>query len=85
MTQPALESSKQPVQAAPSAANNGMKIVTAETIAELLSRAAASPRKRANVNLHAELSDTTGRFLERWSVGDLRTPSPPSRSASGNS
>ena len=74
MTQPALESSKQPGQAAPSAANNGMKIVTAETIADLLSRAAASPRKRANVNIHTELSDTTNRFLNAGLSGTYVRP-----------
>ena len=40
-----------------------MKIVTAETIAELLSRAAASPRKRMNLNLHAEPTTRLAGFL----------------------
>src|SRR5262249_36429137 len=40
-----------------------MRVITEETIAELLSRALASPRKRTNLNLHAELSDSTNRFL----------------------
>ena len=40
-----------------------MKIVNAETIAKLLSRAAASPRKRTNFNLHSEQTDLVGGFL----------------------
>jgi cupin fold WbuC family metalloprotein len=40
-----------------------MKIVGAEAISELLSRAAAAPRKRMNLNLHAEQTDVVGRFL----------------------
>ena len=40
-----------------------MKIVTTETIAELLTRAATAPRKRLNLNLHAEPSDPINRFL----------------------
>ena len=51
-----------------------MKIVTAETIAELLSRAAASPRKRMNLNLHAELTDPIGRFLNAGITGTYVRP-----------
>jgi cupin fold WbuC family metalloprotein len=40
-----------------------MKIVTAEAIAALVARAADSPRKRMNLNLHPELSDPIGRFV----------------------
>jgi hypothetical protein len=53
---------------------NGMKIVTAHTIVELLSRAAASPRKRANLNLHTELSDPTNRFLNAGLSGTYVRP-----------
>jgi cupin fold WbuC family metalloprotein len=51
-----------------------MKIVTAETIAELLRRAAASPRKRMNLNLHAELSDPINRFLNAGIGGTYVRP-----------
>ena len=51
-----------------------MKIVTAETIAELLSRAAASPRKRMNLNLHAEPTDSVGRFLNAGIAGTYVRP-----------
>ena len=51
-----------------------MKIVTAETIAELLSRAAASPRKRMNLNLHAESTDPIGRFLNAGIAGTYVRP-----------
>jgi cupin fold WbuC family metalloprotein len=51
-----------------------MKIVTAEMIAELLSRAAASPRKRMNLNLHAELTDPISRFLNAGIVGTYVRP-----------
>jgi cupin fold WbuC family metalloprotein len=51
-----------------------MKVVAAETIAELLSRAAASPRKRMNFNLHAELTDTTNRFLNTGIAGTYVRP-----------
>jgi cupin fold WbuC family metalloprotein len=46
-----------------------MNVGAAETIAELLSRAAASPRKTMNLNLHAELADTTNRFLNAGIAG----------------
>ena len=51
-----------------------MKIVTAETIAGLLSRAAASPRKRMNLNLHAELTDPIRRFLNAGIAGTYVRP-----------
>jgi cupin fold WbuC family metalloprotein len=51
-----------------------MNIVTAETIAELLSRAAASPRKRMNLNLHAEPADPIGRFLNAGIAGTYVRP-----------
>ena len=51
-----------------------MKIVTAETIAELLSRAAASPRKRMNLNLHAEPTHSVGRFLNAGIAGTYVRP-----------
>jgi cupin fold WbuC family metalloprotein len=51
-----------------------MKIVTAEMIAELLSRAAASPRKRMNLNLHAELTDPIARFLNAGIAGTYVRP-----------
>jgi cupin fold WbuC family metalloprotein len=51
-----------------------MKIVTAEMIAELLSRSAASPRKRMNLNLHAELTDPISRFLNAGIAGTYVRP-----------
>ena len=51
-----------------------MKIVNAEAIAELLSRAAASPRKRMNLNLHAEQTDSVGRFLNAGIAGTYVRP-----------
>jgi cupin fold WbuC family metalloprotein len=51
-----------------------MKIVTAETIAELLFRAAASPRKRMNLNLHAKPTDPIGRFLNAGIAGTYVRP-----------
>ena len=51
-----------------------MKIVTAEAMAELLSRAAASPRKRMNLNLHAEPTDSVGRFLNAGIAGTYVRP-----------
>ena len=49
-------------------------IITPETITELLSQAAASPRKRANLNLHTELADPTGRFLNAGLSGTYVCP-----------
>jgi hypothetical protein len=40
-----------------------MKIVNKTTVGDLLLRAAASPRKRMNHNLHAELVDPINRFV----------------------
>ena len=51
-----------------------MKIVNAKALAELLSRAAASPRKRMNLNLHDQLSDPTGRFLNAGIAGTYVRP-----------
>ena len=51
-----------------------MRIITEETIAELLSRALASPRKRTNLNLHDELSDPTNRFLNVGIAGTYVRP-----------
>jgi cupin fold WbuC family metalloprotein len=51
-----------------------MKIITAEMIAKLLSRAAASPRKRMNLNLHAEPTDPIGRFLNAGIAGTYVRP-----------
>jgi cupin fold WbuC family metalloprotein len=51
-----------------------MKIITAEIIAELLSSAAASPRKRKNLNLHAELTDPIARFLNAGIAGTYVRP-----------
>jgi cupin fold WbuC family metalloprotein len=51
-----------------------MKIVTKETIAELLAHAAVMPRKRVNFNLHAELSDPVNRFLNAGVAGTYVRP-----------
>jgi cupin fold WbuC family metalloprotein len=51
-----------------------MKIVTAETIGELLSRAGASPRKRMNLNLHSEPTDPICRFLNAGIAGTYVRP-----------
>jgi cupin fold WbuC family metalloprotein len=56
------------------ARNLEMKIVTAETMAALLERAAAAPRKRMNLNLHAELSDPVCRFLNAGLAGTYVRP-----------
>jgi cupin fold WbuC family metalloprotein len=55
-------------------ARETMKVVNAEAIAELLSRAAASPRKRMNLNLHAGPSDAVGRFLNAGIAGTYVRP-----------
>ena len=47
-----------------------MKIVTAETIAEFLSRAAASPRKRMNINLH-QLAQSSVRNFQGFACNPL--------------
>jgi cupin fold WbuC family metalloprotein len=51
-----------------------MKIITPEMIEDLLGRAAASPRKRMNLNLHPELSDPIGRFLNAGLAGTYVRP-----------
>ena len=51
-----------------------MNVITADTIIELLSRAGVSPRKRANLNLHTELSDPTNRFLNAGMSGTYVRP-----------
>ena len=51
-----------------------MRIITEEMIADLLSRASASPRRRTNLNLHAELTDPTNRFLNAGIVGTYVRP-----------
>jgi cupin fold WbuC family metalloprotein len=51
-----------------------MKIVTAETITDLLARAALAPRRRMNLNLHAELSDPIGRFVNGGLAGTYIRP-----------
>jgi cupin fold WbuC family metalloprotein len=51
-----------------------MKIINAETVANLISRAAASPRKRMNFNLHTELSDPVNRFLNAGLAGTYVRP-----------
>ena len=50
-----------------------LKIVTAETIAELVSRVAASPRKRMNFNLHNP-TDSVCRFLNAGIAGTYVRP-----------
>jgi cupin fold WbuC family metalloprotein len=51
-----------------------MKIVTAETLTDLLARAVSAPRKRINLNLHAELSDPINRFLNGGLAGTYVRP-----------
>jgi cupin fold WbuC family metalloprotein len=51
-----------------------MKIITTEAIVDLLSRAAAVSRKRMNLNLHSELSDPIGRFLNAGLAGTYIRP-----------
>jgi cupin fold WbuC family metalloprotein len=51
-----------------------MKIITTEAIVDLLSRAAAVSRKRMNLNLHSELSDPIGRFLNAGLAGTYMRP-----------
>ena len=51
-----------------------MKIVTKETMADLLVRATVAPRKRVNLNLHAELSDPVNRFLNAGVPGNYVQP-----------
>jgi cupin fold WbuC family metalloprotein len=51
-----------------------MKIVNKKTISELLLRAAASPRKRVNHNLHTELIDPINRFVNAGIAGTYIRP-----------
>jgi cupin fold WbuC family metalloprotein len=51
-----------------------MKIVTKKMISDLLASAAALPRKRMNLNLHAELSDPINRFINAGLVGTYVRP-----------
>ena len=51
-----------------------MKTVTSTTIAELLSGASLAPRKRMNLNLHAELSDPINRFINAGHAGSYVRP-----------
>jgi cupin fold WbuC family metalloprotein len=51
-----------------------MKIVTAETIGELLSRAGAATRKRMNLNFHSEPTDPICRFLNAGIAGTYVRP-----------
>jgi cupin fold WbuC family metalloprotein len=51
-----------------------MKIVTPELLADLLARAAASPRLRTNLNLHEALSDPINRFLNAGLAGTYVRP-----------
>jgi len=51
-----------------------MKIVNKKTISDLLLRAAASPRKRVNHNLHTEPIDPTNRFVNAGIAGTYIRP-----------
>lgn len=51
-----------------------MKIVDTEMISDLLGRAAASPRKRMNHNLHPELTDPINRFVNAGIAGTFVRP-----------
>jgi cupin fold WbuC family metalloprotein len=51
-----------------------MKIVTEKTISDLLASAAAAPRRRMNLNLHAALSDPINRFINAGLVGTYVRP-----------
>ena len=51
-----------------------MKVITEKAMAELLVRAAASTRKRMNLNLHAELTDPVNRFLNAGVAGTYVRP-----------
>jgi cupin fold WbuC family metalloprotein len=51
-----------------------MKIVNKKTISALLLRAAASPRKRMNHNLHTELIDPINRFVNAGIAGTYIRP-----------
>ena len=51
-----------------------MKIVNKKTISDLLLRAAASPRKRMNHNLHTEMIDPINRFVNAGIAGTYIRP-----------
>jgi cupin fold WbuC family metalloprotein len=51
-----------------------MKIVTPDTLSDLLARAAASPHKRTNLNLHPKLEDPINRFLNAGLPGTYVCP-----------
>jgi cupin fold WbuC family metalloprotein len=51
-----------------------MKIVTLEALEELSRQAAGSPRRRANLNLHPELSDPVQRFFNALEPGSYVRP-----------
>ena len=51
-----------------------MKIVNTEIISDLLLRAAGSPRKRMNHNLHTELIDPINRFVNAGIAGTYIRP-----------
>jgi cupin fold WbuC family metalloprotein len=52
----------------------GLKTITAETIDELVARAATLPRRRTNWNLHETPNDTTNRFLNVGTAGTYVRP-----------
>lgn len=51
-----------------------LKLVGSELLGELSARAAASPRRRANHNLHPELADPVQRFLNAMDPGTYVRP-----------
>ena len=51
-----------------------MKIVNKKTVSDLLLRAAASPRKRINHNLHTEMIDPINRFVNAGIAGTYIRP-----------
>src|SRR5690348_13064021 len=51
-----------------------MKIVSSEMIAGLLAKAGSAPRKRMNLNLHAEPGDPINRFLNAGLQGSYVRP-----------
>jgi cupin fold WbuC family metalloprotein len=51
-----------------------MKVVTAETMASLVARAAEVPRKRTNLDLHATPEDPVNRFLNAGLAGTYVRP-----------
>jgi cupin fold WbuC family metalloprotein len=51
-----------------------MKVITEEIIEAVLARAAVMPRRRTNLNLHAELSDPINRFINAGFAGSYIRP-----------